>query len=311
MSFAIPWKRGEKVRVALPVSGLSATLPATAVAGHRDGPTLVVTGGVHGGEYVGIEAAIRFARRLDPSELSGRVLVVHLTNPPAFWAKLQYLNPLDGKNLNRVFPGNADGSASERIAAAVVEQARGADAWIDLHSGDIHEALAPFTIYAERDDAVGRRAREMAEAFGIPRLVASSSIAGGTYAAAARMGMPAILAESGGVAQLDEEDVARHLWGLENVAKLWGVLPGPALPPPVAPVTYRRFEWVRSQTQGFWYRQVNVGAMVEAGQPVGTLRDAYGDPIADFPAPVAGELLFVATSVAINPDDPLFAVGAS
>jgi predicted deacylase len=310
MGFEIPWKSGERVRVAIPVPGLSVALPATAVAGRRDGPGLMVTGGVHGGEYCGIDAAIRFSRALDPATLAGRVLIVHLANPPAFWAKLQYLNPLDQKNLNRVFPGDPAGSASERMAAALVEQARDLDAWIDLHSGDIHEALAPFTIYAERDDAVGAQSRAMAEAFGIPRLVASASIAGGTYAAAAQMGIPAILAESGGVAQLHEEDVTRHVFGLMNVARTLGLVAESPLAPAIKPVTYRRFEWVRAATAGLWYRATNVGTHVEAGDTVGELRDVYGDRLAAYTAPVAGEVLFVATSLAINVDDPLFAVGA-
>jgi predicted deacylase len=309
MQGSLPWRAGEKVRLTLPVPGLDVALPATAIAGRRDGPTVLVTGGVHGGEYPGIEAAIRLARSLNPEVLAGRVLVVHQANPPAFRAKLQYLNPLDGKNLNRVFPGDPNGTASERMAAALFAYARAADAWIDLHGGDIHEALVPFTIYAGGEGSVAGQARRMAEVYGIPRLVESASVSGGTYAAAAAAGIPAILPEAGECGRLDEEAVATHLFGLTNALRALGVLPEePEEVPP--PRTYRRFEWVRAEVDGLWYRRTVAGAVVGEGDVVGEIRDVYGERLLEARAPVAGEVLFVVTSLAVNTGDPLFAVAA-
>ena len=117
-------------------------MPVTLVNGTHDGVTLLVTAGIHGGEYPGIEAAIRFAAGLEPIEVSGQVILMPLVSPEAFHARVQYVLPSDGKNVNRQFPGRALGTASERIAYTVVsEVARQTDAWIDLRGGDIHEAL--------------------------------------------------------------------------------------------------------------------------------------------------------------------------
>jgi predicted deacylase len=304
--------RGQKAKGVLPVPGTGVEMPLTLVNGSRPGPTVLVTGGVHGGEYPAIEAAIRLARDLEPEQISGRLAIVHVYGISAFHARLQYLVPEDGKNPNRVFPGRAVGTVSERMAAALMGTlASGADAWIDLHGGDIHEALEPFTIFSDAGapDIVSK-ARAMAEAFGIRHIIKSQSITGGTYGAATSWGVPAILAEAGGVGQLDEPSVAVHLNGLRNVLRLLGVLPGgPAAVPP--PMYLTRFAWLRSEHRGCWYPAVRAGERVAQGQPVGVIRDYWGDVLAEHPAPADGVVLFVVTSLAINPTDPLTGIGVA
>lgn len=311
MGTKVEWARGQKIRQWIPVPGSPVEIPITAIGGAQSGPLVLVTGGVHGGEYAGIAAAVELAQTVDPAIMAGRLLIVHLANPPAFHAKTQYLNPLDGQNLNRVFPGTPEGSASERMAAVLMAWAQTADAWIDLHSGDIHEALAPFTIYADVEGEVGVQARRLAEAYGIPRLVASAAIAGGSYAAAAHCGIPAILAEAGGCGQVERPAIDTHVRGVQNVLAALGMGPRSDRTSGERLVVYRRFEWVRAETAGLWYRQRDVSAYVPEGEVIGELRDAFGDVQATMRSPVAGEVLFVATSLAINAGDPLFAVGAA
>ncbi|MCL5115785.1 MAG: succinylglutamate desuccinylase/aspartoacylase family protein [Firmicutes bacterium] len=299
-----------KMRGYFDVPGTEIRLPYTDVQGVAPGPTLLVTGGVHGGEYPGIESAIRFARDLDPNRVKGRVLVIHLSNPPAFFAKRQYVSPLDEKNLNRVFPGDPDGSPTERVAAVIMEALAQADFWVDLHGGDIHEALVPFTIYSDRGGKeVVRQAEAMARAYGIEHILESSSIAGGSYAAAAEQGIPAILAESGQVGQLDEEAVRVHLSGLQRLMVHLGLWEG-EVGSRVAEPIMRRFAWVTSPKSGFFYRVIRPGDHVIAGQVGAVIHDAFGDPIAEIPVPQDGVVLFTVTSLAINAGDPLFAVAA-
>lgn len=127
-------------------------------------------------------------------------MVIHMANPPAFYAKRQYVSPLDAKNLNREFPGRRDGTPTERVAAVIAETLAQASFWVDLHGGDIHEALVPFTIFSDQGgDEVVRQAESMARVYGIHQMLRSSAIAGGSYAASAEMGIPAILTESGQV----------------------------------------------------------------------------------------------------------------
>ena len=299
---------GRKLRGVLAVPGIDVEIPYTDARGLADGPTVLVTGGVHGGEYPGIAAAVETARRLDPAVLRGRVLVVHLTNPPAFWGKTQYWNPLDGRNLNRCFPGDPEGSASERMAAAVFGLAREADYWIDLHGGDIHEALVPFSNCVDSGlGSAGEVSRRMAEAYGIPRVITSDGSGACTYEAAVRAGIPAILTEAGQVGQLDPACVRMHVDGVENVLRLVGVLPGAPAPHPDL-VVYENFDWVRAASAGLWQRRVEPGQTVRAGEVGGTLTDVYGDLVEEVRVPADGELIFIATSLAIGRDDPLLAV---
>lgn len=303
-------KPGTKGAGFLEVPGTSVQMPMTVVNGGEPGPGVLITGGVHGGEYPPIEAAIRLARDLDPTRVCGQVVVIPIVNPLAFQARQQYLVPQDGKNLNRQFPGNASGTYSERMAYTIMtELVSKVDAWVDLHGGDIHEALVPFTIYSDSAAAdVVSRSKTLAEVYGIEYVVASNSVKGATYGASAAAGVPCILAEAGQVGQLDEENTQIHLKGCWNVLRHLGVLPGD--PDPVAPIKLlQNFSWLRAEQAGCWYPSSKIGDIVQAGQPVGVIKNYFGDSLAECHAPAAGAVLFLVTSLAVNEEDPLIGVG--
>jgi predicted deacylase len=298
-----------KVTGFLEVPGAPIAMPVTLVHGTTPGPVLSITAGVHGGEYPGIEAAIRTAAALDPATIRGAVIIVHVVDVPAFHGRNIYICPLDGKNPNRVFPGDPAGTASERLAHAVfTEVISRADFYVDLHGGDLNEALVPFTIMLESGDAtVDARALGLARVYGI-KYVVRGRVAGGTYAAAAKQGIPAILTEAGGQGLLDEKSLQAHLHGLRNVMKHVGVLSGD--PDPVEPITQLSgFHWVTSKHAGLCYLDVEPGERVTQGQTVGEVRDYFGRPLGKVDAPASGIVLFTVTTPATNPGDPLFAVG--
>jgi hypothetical protein len=286
--------------------------PVIEVVGAADGPALCVTAGVHGCEYSSIEAARRFAGALDPDRLAGRVTVLPVVNVPAFWARTPFLVPVDGKNLNRCFPGDPDGTFSDVLAHHVFEQLiRPSDALIDLHGGDMVEALEPFTLYDE--SPVDTRAREMALAFGLPYVIctpAGDTIGGTTSQAAAAAGIPAITPECGGIGQLDERAVAAHVAGLEYTLRALGSLPGDAAPPPAGAKLVSAFTWLRAPVAGWWGCDVSAGEAVAAGQRLGALCDLHGDELHTVLSPAEGVVLFVTTSPAMAEDGILLAVGA-
>lgn len=138
---------GERKNVPLPVPD-APSLNALCLCGAAPGKTLVVTAGVHGCEYVGIQALRRLAADLDPARLSGNVILLPLANPSAFYAGAKQVVPEDGVNLNRAFPGNSAGPLSARLAfaleAALYPEA---DLLADLHSGDCSETLHPLVFF--------------------------------------------------------------------------------------------------------------------------------------------------------------------
>jgi predicted deacylase len=145
-------------------------LPFLYVTGRADGPTLLVIAGVHGDEYEGVEAIPLIFQSVRPEALRGRLLMVPVCNAPAYESATRS-SPLDGLNLARVFPGDANGSITQRIAHWVTEKLmRGADLLIDLHSGGVTYDIPTLAGYHRSEDDLGRRSLAAARAFGAPIL---------------------------------------------------------------------------------------------------------------------------------------------
>jgi predicted deacylase len=284
-----------------PVEGQPYRLPTWLINGSADGPTLVVTAGVHGAEYASIAAALNLGQSLEAKDLRGKVIVR---------ARSIYVCPLDGKNLNRVFPGNALGAASEQIADWVFGNViRQANYYVDLHGGDLIEALIPFTIFFRSgNERVDQLSLEMAQVFGIPCLVRSET-PGSTFCAAARAGIPSILPEAGGQGIWTPEHVALHSDGLRRLMRYLAMVSGGA-PEPLPSTLLERFVWLRSEHEGFWYPAVAVGEEVKAGQELGRVTEYEGRLLQQALSPSDGRVLFIVSSLAINDNDPLLAVGA-
>lgn len=273
------------------------------VRGRREGPHLTVLAGVHGTEYTSIAAVREFALGLDPGSLAGRVTAVPLLNLPAFWARSPFVVPVDGKNLNRCFPGDPGGSYTDVFAHRVFQRfVAGTDYLLDLHAGDIPEALEPFTIYDE--SPVEERARALAVAYGLGHVVrqpaSARTVGGSTDAAAADAGIPAIIAEAGQNGILDRAAVETHLAGLANVLAHLGMTAGEV--PASSPQEHPGWAWLRSPVGGWWEPAVTTGEHVEAGQRLGLVSDLVGGPLHEVVAPVAGVPLFLTSSPAVVAD---------
>jgi len=288
--------------------------PYVAVNGAASGPAVLIIAGIHGSEYALIDSGVRLGASLDARSVKGQILCLPVMNPSAFWERAAYVSPVDNLNLNRVFPGKPKGTFSERLAYNLVERAmRHADAFIDLHGGDIPEALVPFNIWYETGNrAVDAKSRSMAEIFGAPAVITQRShgapVAGLAYATAAMLGVPAIIAEDGGAGQYDSAAALRMLEGVENVLRSLEVLDGPVrnVPPPRQ---FERFSWVRSREAGFFRAEVKVGDEIEAGQKLGVLLDFYGRPREEVTSADKGQVLFMVVSAAIGRNGLICGVG--
>ena len=288
-------------------------LPCFEAAGESDGPHLCLLAGIHGGEYSSIAAVVRFMNALDTRELSGRITAVPIVSMPSFRARMAFVMPQDGKNLNRCFPGSQDGTFSEVLARHVFDALIApSDFLLDLHGGDMVEALEPFSLYDE--SAVEEQARGLAIAFGLPYLVrsapADAPISGTTTGAAAAAGVPAVIAEVGGCGLLEEDAVRMHLDGITNALRHLRMLPGDVTPPRADMRSVGRFLWLRSTGEGWWEPDVRAGDEVRAGSSLGTVRNLFGDMTERIPAPEDGVVLFLTTSPAITAEGLLLGLGA-
>jgi hypothetical protein len=291
------------------------TWPYTVVRGAEDRPYLALISGVHPAEYPAIESNIRFTRNLDPSRLRGTVVSLPLIDVPAFLPRSPFVCPIDGKNPNRYFPGNPDGTFSEvmddAIFQAVIDPA---DVLIDLHGGDIVEALVPFSIYSvSGNEEVDARSVALGKAFGLPYLVASrpqpGGIGGTTAHAAAAAGIPSIIAEAGSSGLLTEPETQMMVDGIGNALRSLGMLDGEVRH--FDPIEIREFTWLRSPVEGMWYPSVDVGARVLEGQNIGRIGNLYGDTLVEISAPHDGVILFITSAPAMPQDGLIIAVGGT
>jgi predicted deacylase len=276
-----------------------------------DGPHLTVVAGVHGCEYTGMAAVMRLIDRLDPGSLRGTLTAVPILNQPAFWARSAFVVPADGKNLNRCFPGDPAGSYTEVLAHEIFTRiVAPSDYLLDLHAGDLPEALEPFCLYEE--SAVEDRSRRLALAYGLGHVVrqsrATRTVGGSTSSAAADVGIPAIIAEVGANGICDEASVARHLRGVLAVCGALGMLDGAGdgngdgVVGHATPTEYDGWIWLRSPARGFWQPAVAPGQDVTEGELLGVLLDPLGRELDRVTAPAAGCPLFLTTSPAVVAD---------
>src|SRR6266540_4234062 len=170
---------GETGRGAIEVpAGVDAALsiPVFVVNGASPGPVLAIVSGAHGTEYASIIAVERLIQQLDAKAISGTVILVPLVNVPSFEQKIAHVNPVDGKSMNRFYPGKADGTQTERASLAMTrEVVEKCDHLIDLHGGDLDESLRPYSYWTktgnEKQDALSR---EMVLAFGLDTIIISA-----------------------------------------------------------------------------------------------------------------------------------------
>lgn len=291
-------------------------IPVSVLHGARVGPVLALVAGVHGYEYPPILALQRLRRMIDPAKLSGTLLLVHIANLPGFQKRTIYYNPFDWKNLNRVFPGDPNGTQAERIAHVLVENVvKRCDALVDMHCGDGNESLIPYCYWmvsGNRD--LDERSRNMVLAFGIRHIIIddtrSSDLSQSRYLGntAVLLGKPAITTESGFLGRTDEEDVARNVTGVFGVMRHLGLLEGPA-DPVDDPVWIDRYEVIYSEENGLFYPQTPRGYYVRAGQKVGFVTDYFGNVLREYTAPFTGMVLYIVATPPANRGEPLFEIG--
>ncbi|MBI1764371.1 MAG: succinylglutamate desuccinylase/aspartoacylase family protein [Acidobacteria bacterium] len=295
--------RGQKATgvIAVPAgSDAALDIPVAVFHGVKPGPVLAVVAGAHGTEYASIIALERLLGVLNPAALSGTVIVVPLINLPSFEQKVPHVNPVDGKSMNRFYPGKPDGTQTERasflITKQVVEQC---DHLIDLHGGDLDESLRPYSYWTKTgNEAQDRISREMVLAFGLDHIIISADRPKDPQASrylentASTRGKPSITAEAGHAGTVEADDVGALLNGCLNVMRYLKILPGAATVIE-HPVWIEKIETIASEQAGIFYPLVRRGTYIEQGMRVGYVTDYLGKPLFEARAPVAGVVLYI------------------
>jgi len=311
--------RGQKAYGALKVpagSDPATDIGVVVINGARPGPALAIVSGAHGTEYASIIAVEKLIDAVDPAQLSGTLILVPIVNVASFEQMVPHVNPVDNKNMNRFYPGKADGTQTERAAYAITKEVIDkCDHLIDFHGGDLDESLRPYSYWTvtgnqKQDDA----SKQLVLAFGLdhiiiaadrPRDPAQSRYLENT---ASTRGKPSFAAEAGYAGTVETDDVNVLVNGSLNVMRYLKMLPGEAKLVE-HPVWFEQLANVASDNNGIFYATVRRGTYVDKGMKIGFVTDHLGRVISEVHAPEAGVITFIRAVPSLKKGDTIANVG--
>ncbi|MFB6163213.1 MAG: succinylglutamate desuccinylase/aspartoacylase family protein [Halococcoides sp.] len=253
--------------------GSAAGLPVAVVNGASAGERLYVQAASDGDEANGVGVVREFVSRLDPGELSGAILVVGIVNYHGFQAA-EHRNPVDDTKTNRAYPGDSDGTTSERIAATTFDAASRADYIVDLHQGSTSRMIHEVRVRCGRHHRLHDACLDLARAFDAGTILDQKGPEGQLARAAPDEGIPAIDPELGGSVGLDPESVRVGVAGVLNVCRAYDFLPGDA--DPGEQTCARDFEQYVAPAGGLVDMAVEPGERVAAGDRLFGVTDVFG-----------------------------------
>lgn len=292
------------------------SIPVVVVRGSKPGPVLALVSGAHGTEYASVIALEKLIPELDPARTSGTVIIVPLVNIQSFLQKVPHVNPVDGKSMNRFYPGKADGTQTERASFFITKQVvERSDYLIDYHGGDLDEYLRPYSYWPktgnEKQDAI---TRDMVLAFGLDHIIVDTNRPKDPNASryldntANTRGKPAIAVEAGYSGTVKTDDVKALVDGTLNVMRYLKMLPGAAAMVE-HPVWIGKVDTIASDQTGIFYPLVDRGTYVEQGMKVGYVTDYFGNTIFEAHAPAAGVVLYICGVPSMKKGDTVANIG--
>ena len=311
--------RGD-LKVSNGIDAIESFIPITVHHGANPGPVLSLIAGIHGSEYSPILAMQEFAELINPSQLNGTVIIVHIANVPAFTARTIYIGPNDLKNLNRSFPGKVNGTITERIAYILKHEViMRSDYLVDIHSGDGNESLRPsYSAYYKEagGEEVVQESKRIVVAFGLETIVqfpgSYDSINDAIYtsAQAVTLGIPSIDIESGELGHTDDRFISPIVDGAFNIMRELDMITG-KLKISTTPLMINDRSRVYSKHDGIFYAdpKVQTGDYISAGTPLGVITDYHGNELETILAPSSGVLLILFGTPPVNKGDNIVVIG--
>lgn len=275
-------------------------LPVIVIRGAKTGPTVAFVSGAHGTEYSSIIAMQRLAPRIDASKLSGTVIIAPMLNVPSFLQMTPHVNPTDRKGMNAGYPGDVNGTQTQRALAAVQTQIlMPADVVVDLHGGDLDEDLRPYSYWFRGGKAAQDSAGlKLVMAFGLDHVIVSDVNAetnpGRSLSTQALVrGKTVLVAEAGRSGVVAPSDVSSLVEGSLNVLGSLGMLPRKTQPSRAPVWLAGPGSRIAADSAGVFFAAVARDTRVRKGQVVGHTTDFLGRPTGDLHAPIDGLVTFI------------------
>lgn len=307
---SIKFEPDSKKQLWLDVPGTALTIPATILCGPEPGGTLTISAGVHSREYIGAQALTELAGKLVPEQINGTVLLLHCLNYNGFIQRSPDILPEDGKNLNREFPGDENGTETQKLAAFLEKTviAR-SDYIVDLHSGAYFEELTPHVYFHGAASPEVCTVSERIARFVNVAYIYRSAEKNGFYSHAGTCGIPAIILERGGCGLVCREQVDADIADVLNIMRGLGFLQDGVQAAEYDPVVIEAGYAEDAPCSGCWYPSGQVGDSIRKGEVLGEIRDIFGAPLQSVRAKMDGTILIEAVSFGIEAGKPMIAYG--
>ena len=285
------------------ISGLAIPTPVLVINGSEPGPTLCLTGAIHGDELNGIEVVRRVMYDISPEELRGTVIGVPIVNLPGFQRGSRYLS--DRRDLNRYFPGEAYGSLASRIAYSLFTEVISHCTYlIDLHTGSLRRTNLPQI----RANMHNPKVAEFVGGFDKIAIVHHSGNPGMLRTAANDAGIIALTMELGESLRVQENQIAAGTHSVNSFLDkiemyprvfIWGN-PKPA---------YYQSTWIRAESGGILFSKKGLGDTVSVGDVLGIVTDPITNQSADLTAPISGHIIGMAVNQVVMPGFAAYHIG--
>jgi predicted deacylase len=313
-------QRGQKAYGVLKVpAGIDAgyDIPVAVIHGARPGPVLAVVSGAHGSEYASIIAVEQLISTTNPADVSGTLILLPIVNVPSFEQITPHVNPTDNKSMNRFYPGNANGTQTERASSVITKEVvERCDHLIDLHGGDLDENLRPYSYWTvtgnqKQDEA----SKAMAIAFGLPYIIISADRPKDPNASrflentATTRGKPSITAEAGRSGPVDAAEAAMLERGVRNVMAHLKMRTLSAAPAAVHPIWIDPLITITAEQNGMFHPSVDRAANVAKGAKIGVVTDYLNRPLQEIVAPEAGTIMFIRAVPSLKKGDTIASIG--
>jgi len=276
-------------------------IPVAVIRGVRPGPVVAFVAGSHGTEYSSIIAMQRLIPRLDASKMSGTVIIVPIINIPSWTSMTPHINPIDRKGMNASYPGDANGTQTQRALAAITSAVVApADVVVDLHGGDLDENLRPYSYWFRTGNAAQDSAGlKLIMAFGLDHIIVTNvdpaaPNAGRSLSGQALVrGKTVLVAEAGRSGVVAPSDVTALVDGSLNVLGALKVIDRKYVP-------VRRAVWLdgagarlAADSAGVFIASVDRDARVKQGQLLGYTTDFLGRKTGEVRSPIDGLVTFI------------------
>lgn len=297
--------------------GNSTKLPIAVIKGKEKGNTLTILAGVHGYEYPPIMAVQAFLKEVDPKKLKGNIVLLPISNTGAFYGRSLFVNPMDNKNLNNVFPGKEDGTVTQQIANFITRNVIPlTDVFLDIHGGDASEDLIPFVCYYNntRNPNTTAMAKKLSEASGFntivsyPYTISKDEPAKYAFKQAVQDGKVGLSFEAGKLGNVQKDAVALNKNGIYNVLAAMDMY-SKKFEVPKKLERYNDQVYLKVPVTGILYSTIKAGEKVYKGQVIGQITDEFGELQEKVVATASGTVLYKIGTPPVKKAETLMCIG--